>query len=166
MDLDCQFVFLGSGNKWWEDFLFDLASEAPEKFGIKIGYDNRLAHQIEAGSDIYLMPSMYEPCGLTDYIAQLLGNLPIVHQVGGLVKVIDGQTGFSYKEHTPESLAEALDKALQMYKEDKDTILKLQRQAVQQIRDHHTWEKVMQQYLELYSKAIEKACVDPARGGE
>lgn len=118
------------------------------------GFDPLLANRIYAAGDFFLIPSLYEPCGLTDYIAQLLGNLPIVHHVGGLVKVMDGDTGFAYQEHSPAALAAAMERALAVYNGEPETIRKMQKAAVQRITDHHTWEKVMHSYLELYREAV------------
>ena len=103
-------LLFGSGAAELERQL-ELLAESEQGWG-KIcflkGYDPALANQVYAAGDFFLIPSRYEPCGLTDYIAQLLGNLPIVHRVGGLVKVIDGETGFSYTGNSAGALAELL----------------------------------------------------------
>jgi starch synthase len=155
-----QLLVLGDGNPEMESRLSAMAgsTELAGRMCFLKGYDQDLATKVYAAGDFFLIPSLYEPCGLTDYIAQLLGNLPIVHRVGGLVKVIDGETGFVYDEHSPAALAEALGRALVLYRRDPDAIGKMQRQAVHRIREHHTWEKVMLRYLELYQQAMEKAC--------
>lgn len=120
------------------------------------GFDPALAHQVYAAGDFFLIPSRYEPCGLTDYIAQLLGNLPIVHRVGGLVKVIDGETGFSYSGNSPGMLAETMRRAMEVYHNGGDTIERMQMAAVARIDQHHTWQVVMGQYMELYRLAMER----------
>lgn len=117
------------------------------------GFDPLLANSIYAAGDFFLIPSRYEPCGLTDYIAQLLGNLPIVHRVGGLVKVIDGETGFAYADNTPEALTQAMGRALTTYLEDPWALRTMQVAAVERIARLHTWEKVMDDYLLLYRQA-------------
>ncbi|MDH3330240.1 MAG: glycosyltransferase, partial [Desulfobulbaceae bacterium] len=122
------------------------------------GYDQDLALKIYAAGDFFLIPSLFEPCGLTDYIAQLFGNIPIAHYVGGLVKVIDGRTGFTYTEHSSAALTETVRKSLELYQSDPEAIRLIQKQAVQQIREKHTWEKVMQKYLDFYRKAVVMAC--------
>ncbi|MCI5122740.1 MAG: glycosyltransferase, partial [Candidatus Electrothrix sp. AUS4] len=118
------------------------------------GYDPDLALKIYAAGDFFLIPSLYEPCGLTDYIAQLYGNLPIVHQVGGLVKVLDGETGFAYQEHTPDALAETMRQALGIYQDASDQLAGMRRAAVENIRRHHSWQHVMEDYFSLYQKAL------------
>lgn len=159
-DRDFQLLVLGGGDPEME-LRLSVMAESDELTGRMCflrGYDQDLAMKIYAAGDFFLIPSLYEPCGLTDYIAQLLGNLPIVHHVGGLVKVIDGETGFSYEEHSPAALSEALGRALALYRTDPAAVGKMQRQAVHRIREQHTWEKVMVRYLDLYQLAIEKAC--------
>ena len=76
------------------------------------GFSPEMANRVFAAGDFFVVPSRYEPCGLTDFIAQLFGNIPIVHHVGGLVKVIDGVTGLAYEGNTPDDLLEALERAL------------------------------------------------------
>ena len=163
---DFQLLVLGDGNLEMESRLSAMA-ESEELAGrvcFLKGYDQDLAVKIYAAGDFFLIPSLYEPCGLTDYIAQLLGNLPIVHHVGGLVKVIDGQTGFAYVEHSSVALAESLTRALALYREEPNVIRKMQQKAVLQIREKHTWGKVMVRYLDIYQQAIEKACLESSVG--
>jgi len=155
-----QLLVLGDGNPEMESRLsaMALSSEMEGRMCFLKGYDPALAMKIYAAGDFFLIPSRYEPCGLTDYIAQLLGNLPVVHHVGGLVKVLDGQTGFVYRENSPAALAAAVSRALEIYRTKPDTILAMQKQAVGRIWEQHTWEKVMGDYQQLYRQAVEKAC--------
>ena len=96
---------------------------------------------------------MFEPCGLTDFYAQLEGNVPIVHRVGGLVKTLDGKFGYSYLGGVPELLV-ALRRAFAAYRQpERPEIRAIQTQAVQNISDNFTWEKVLPKYLELYRYA-------------
>ncbi len=120
------------------------------------GFDPALANQVYAAGDFFLIPSRYEPCGLTDYIAQLLGNLPIVHRVGGLVKVIDGETGFSYTGNSPAVLAETMQRAMTVYHSGRDAMERMQTAAVARIDQHHTWQVVMGNYMELYRLAMQR----------
>ncbi len=163
-DRDFQLLILGDGNPEMESRLSAMtgSKELAGRMCFLKGYDQDLATKIYAAGDFFLIPSLYEPCGLTDYIAQLLGNLPIVHHVGGLVKVIDGETGFVYSEHSPVALAETLGRALALYRTDPDAITLMQQQAVCRIREQHTWEIVMVRYLDIYQQAIEKACAKPS----
>ncbi|NOQ45059.1 MAG: glycosyltransferase [Desulfobulbaceae bacterium] len=154
---DFQLLILGSGDPVLEKKL-QLLTEMKETAGrlcFLKGYDPDLANKIYAAGDFFLIPSLYEPCGLTDYIAQLFGNLPIVHYVGGLVKVIDEETGFAYTEHTPVALAEAMERALATYRLQPENIPAMQKAAVKRIHEHHTWEKVMNDYFALYEQALE-----------
>lgn len=116
------------------------------------GFNPQMANRVFAAGDFFILPSRYEPCGLTDFIAQLFGNIPIVHRVGGLVKVIDGVTGLVYQENTPDNLLEALERALVLF-ENEGLKRKIQGQAVKEIEQKYTWSKVMRKYLELYQKA-------------
>lgn len=159
----CQFLFLGSGTAEPERQLEVLATTGigQKRICFLRGYDSYLANKVYAAGDFFLIPSRYEPCGLTDYIAQLLGNLPIVHRVGGLVKVIDGQTGFSYAENVSTVLAATMSRALMIYRQDPDRVRTMQRAAVERIMQCHTWEKVKDAYLSLYQQAMQMSC-EPA----
>jgi len=156
----CQFLVLGSGAAEFEKQLELLASSGigQGKICFLRGYDSLLANKVYAAGDFFLIPSRYEPCGLTDYIAQLLGNLPIVHRVGGLVKVLDGQTGFSYNENVSTVLAATMSRALMIYRQDPDRIRAMQRAAVERIIYCHTWGKVKDAYLSLYQQAMQMSC--------
>jgi len=152
---DFQFLLLGSGGHDEERDLAALARKKEHRGRICFlkSFNPQLANRIYAAGDFFLIPSQYEPCGLTDFIAQLFGNLPIVHHVGGLVKVVDGETGFSYREHSPAALSAAIQRAMALYHDDPVRIRVMQRQAVACIHERHTWQKVMNQYLQLYMKA-------------
>lgn len=151
-------LVFGSGAQELERQLEQLAASAEGAGCICYfkGYDPVLANQVYAAGDFFLIPSRYEPCGLTDYIAQLLGNLPIVHRVGGLVKVLDGETGFTYANSTPQALSAAILRSLAVFKDDPARIRTMQHAAVERIRQHHTWEKVMEEYHQLYRQAVQQ----------
>ncbi len=150
----CQALFLGSGGKDEEQQLRALVQMEGlvGRMCFLRGYSSAVANQVYAAGDFFVIPSRYEPCGLTDYIAQLFGNIPVVHHVGGLVKVVDGQTGIAYRGTDVVSLLAALEKAMRLYSQP-DILRGMQLQAVQRIRQRHTWDKVMKKYLELYAKA-------------
>ena len=150
-----QFLVFGSGAPEFEKQLELLATSGAGQGKVCFlrGYDPFLVNKVYAAGDFFLIPSRYEPCGLTDYIAQLLGNLPIVHRVGGLVKVLDGQTGFSYNDNSPVALAAAIMRALTLYRQDPAGIRAMQMAAVERIARYHTWEKVRGDYLHLYQQA-------------
>ena len=109
---------------------------------------------------------LFRSCGLTDYIAQLLGNLPIVHRVGGLVKVLDGETGFSYSGDAPAELTATVLRALAIFQQEPETIVSLQRRAVERIMRCHTWDKVMEAYVNLYQQAMRMCCQERQYRGQ
>lgn len=150
-----QVLFLGSGMREFEADIEWLATSGPFQGRVCFlkGFDPLLANKIYAAGDFFIIPSRYEPCGLTDYIAQLFGNIPIVHRVGGLVKVIHEETGFSYQQNTPAVLADTLLEALRVYQQRPHILRTMQMAAVQRIVHHHTWQKVMIAYMELYKQA-------------
>lgn len=148
-----RFLFLGQGEGELEEKLISLTSELParERFQLLLGYNSEIARLIFAAGDFFLIPSLYEPCGLTDFIAQLMGNLPIVHRVGGLVKVRDGFNGFSYNEHSVIELAETVMRTLKLFYGDPETLAVMRSHAFNHILEHYTWEKVLKEhYLPFY----------------
>jgi len=158
-DTNFQLLVLGSGDPKIEEQLAAMTQLEESKGQVCLlkGYDPALATRIYAAGDFFLIPSLYEPCGLTDYIAQLLGNLPIVHLVGGLVKVEDGKTGFSYSDHSSAALAETMQRALSIFRTRPEQIRTMQQAAVQRIAERHTWKKVMASYFKLYDQALAMA---------
>jgi starch synthase len=108
-------VVLGTGDARYEELLADLARAYPKKFAVKLAYDEALAHRIEAGADIFLMPSHYEPCGLSQIYSLRYGTVPVVRATGGLDDTIDSTTGFKFKEYTAAAMLTALRSALGMY---------------------------------------------------
>lgn len=151
---EVQMLVFGTGASEINDSLIRL-TERQEFLGrvcFLRGFSPEMANKVYAAGDFFIIPSRYEPCGLTDFIAQLFGNIPIVHHVGGLVKVVDGVTGIAYKGNAPDDLLKALERALVMYRNGK-LIRKIQLQAVKAIEQNYTWSKVMRKYLQLYSRA-------------
>jgi starch synthase len=108
-------VALGSGEKRFEDFFQWFASAYPDRVAVQIGYDEGLAHRIEAGSDMFLMPSRYEPCGLNQMYSMHYGTLPIVRATGGLDDTVDGDTGFKFWGDNPQELLDCIRAALPVY---------------------------------------------------
>jgi starch synthase len=155
-DKKFQVLILGSGAKELEQALIRLARKKENEGRICVlrGYDPVLANRIYAAGDFFLVPSRYEPCGLTDYIAQLAGSLPIVHHVGGLVKVEDGVTGFAFTDYSAEALTAAMLRALRIFRETPKRIQDMQAAAVKRIHEKYTWDKVVHGYLDLYVKAM------------
>jgi starch synthase len=155
-DRGFQVLIQGIGAREIEEELTALAEDKKYQGRICImrGYNDGLANRIYVAGDFFLIPSQYEPCGLTDFIAQLAGNIPIVHHVGGLVKVVDGVTGFAYQDHSHEALMAAMLRAMQVFREQPATIRKMQKDAVLTIHKHFTWDKVMKHYMRLYRDAV------------
>jgi starch synthase len=111
-----QLAILGEGERELEAALAGVAARHPGRVGLHVGFDERLAHLIEAGADLFLMPSRYEPCGLNQMYSQRYGTPPVVHATGGLADTVeDGKTGFVFPSFTPESFLEALERALRCY---------------------------------------------------
>jgi starch synthase len=147
-------VVLGSGEPELEAGLQHLAKE--ERFSGRIcylkGFNSELADKVYCAGDYFVIPSRFEPCGLTDFIAQLYGNIPIAHHVGGLVKIVDGVTGLAYGGDEPNDLLDALTRALALETEPTRK-RQMQLQAVETIEKNYTWSKVMHRYMDLYSRA-------------
>ena len=153
---DFSVVVLGSGKPELEDY-FKYLTTLPAWHGrlaYLSGYSASLANLIYAAGDFFVIPSRYEPCGLTDYIAQLMGNLPVVRATGGLVKVRDGFNGFSFSEPDSHALAVTLRRAVDMYVSQPEKIKKMQKDAFENIFRNHTWDVVVKKYLKLYVEAI------------
>ena len=158
MEMDIQIVLLGTGEKWAEHFFSDVASKYPEKFACYMGYKNDLAHQIEAGSDLFLMPSLFEPCGLNQIYSLRYGTLPIVRATGGLDDTIENYNsesksgnGFKFYDATPEALSGTLKWAVDTYYHDKDGFDQLRLNAM---RARFNWEVAAQGYEDLYRHII------------
>jgi starch synthase len=152
--LETQVLVFGTGASEINANLISMTErqEFVGRFCFLQGFSPEMANKVYAAGDFFVIPSRYEPCGLTDFIAQLFGNIPIVHHVGGLVKVIDGVTGIAYEGNTPKDLLQAMERALVIYRNEK-LKRKIQLQAVGEIEQNYTWSKVMRKYLQLYARA-------------
>jgi starch synthase len=151
---DAQFVFLGSGEQRYEQALVELAKSAPNRIGVQLDFTDRLEHRLMAGADIFLMPSLYEPCGLTQMRSQRYGAPPIVRNVGGLRDTVeDGVTGFSFEAYTPAAFAEAAFRALDAYADTTRWHALVRRGMA---RDF-SWERSVATYLDVYRRALVRA---------
>ena len=156
---DVQFVVLGSGDTWHEDF-FNWASAAfPERVSCYIGYNDRLAHLIEAGADMFVMPSRYEPCGLNQMYSLAYGTVPVVRATGGLADTVQDYhatgglgNGFSFYDYQGHALHDALARAINVF-HDRDAWRALQRRGMQQ---DFSWDRSAGHYLALYRRAVAK----------
>jgi starch synthase len=115
MTEDVGLAVLGTGAPAYEQFFRDLAAAHPDRVGARIAYDNRLAHKIEAGADMFLMPSWFEPCGLNQMYSLRYGTVPIVRATGGLDDTIDETTGFKFTTYDAEALLAAIRSALEAF---------------------------------------------------
>jgi starch synthase len=116
---DVYLVGIGSGEPRYEEMFRELSRSHPEKVSIRVGYDNEIAHKIEAGADIFLMPSRYEPCGLNQIYSLRYGTVPVVRATGGLDDTIDDATGFKFQEYSGRALLSAIRAALAAYRDPK-----------------------------------------------
>lgn len=160
-DSPAQWVVLGTGDMRYQEALSALADQHPERLGLHLGFSNQLAHRIEAGSDLFLMPSRYEPCGLNQLYSLRYGTVPIVNPTGGLADtVVDTTaetlaagtaTGFWLPHYSPDGLCEAVARALQMQREEPETWAQL---AIRGMRQDWSWGRSAIQYIELYEQTI------------
>lgn len=150
-NLDAQFVFLGAGEKKYEQALTQLASQRPQHVGVQLDFTDRLEHRLMAGADMFLMPSQYEPCGLTQMRAQRYGAIPIGRRVGGIADTVeDDVTGFLFDEFRAGALDWAMSRALARFS-DRASWEPRMREAM--TRDFG-WERSAERYQEVYRKAI------------
>jgi starch synthase len=159
LGLDVQYILLGTGERKYNELFPELAKSHRNSFSIKIAYDDALAHLIEAGADMFLMPSLYEPCGLNQLYSLRYGTVPIVRAVGGLEDTIvddpqrpSASTGFKFRDYTEEAMLEAIGRARKAY-ENRSSWLTLVKRCMQQ---DFSWEASAKAYCDLYEKAIQK----------
>lgn len=153
MALDATWVVLGSGEPHYEDLWRALASRYADRVSATIGFDERLAHLIEAGADIFLMPSRFEPCGLNQLYSLRYGTVPVVRATGGLddtVQDVDEAsgtgTGFKFREYTPGALVAAVERAIATFR--KPTLWKRIQQAG--MRQEVSWDASAREYVKVY----------------
>ena len=143
---DLSFVLLGSGERKYEQAFLNLAVAHPTKVAVRIGYDDRLSHQIEAAADMFVMPSRYEPCGLNQIYSLRYGTIPIVRATGGLDDTIDEDTGFKFEDYGGEALLSAIQAALAEYRKPEQWTVRMLRAMS---RDF-SWNASAQEYSKLY----------------
>ena len=148
---DAQFIFLGSGEHRYHEALANLAAQFPDRVVAEFAFTDRLEHRLLAGADLLLMPSLYEPCGLTQMRAQRYGTIPIVRAVGGLQdSVQDGVTGFLFQDYSPAALEDQVRRVLERYV-DRDAWRAVIRQAMAQ---QFGWSQPTQAYAAVYRRAL------------
>ncbi len=168
LNQDIQMVFLGTGEPHYEARLKELAAHQPSKVAALIGFDESLAHQIEAGADAFLMPSRFEPCGLNQMYSLRYGTVPIVRNVGGLAdsvinfdsdartvaeaaKSLESATGFVFSDYSIETFASTVERAIQTYSET--AVWK--RLVHNGMSGDWSWKHSAQKYVDVYRRAIE-----------
>ena len=153
MALDVTWTMLGNGEARYEELWRWLAARYPDRVAAHIGFDERLAHHIEAGADAFLMPSRFEPCGLNQMYSLRYGTVPIVRATGGLEDTVDdynpetgGGTGFKFRDYTPSALVQAVGRALELYR-DQPAWKKVQQAGM---RQDHSWDVSAREYVKVY----------------
>jgi len=154
---DATWVVLGTGEPQYQELWTRLASQHPDRIAARIGFDEGLAHLIEAGADLFLMPSRFEPCGLNQMYSLRYGTVPVVHGVGGLLDTVHDfdpgdpeSTGFVFLEYTPAALVAALERALSVFR-DRQRWRALQTAGM---RQDNSWHRSAREYVTIYERAI------------
>lgn len=160
MATDIQFVVLGLGDPHYENLFKEYAKKYPEKFSANIEFNDVLAHKIYAGSDIFLMPSKFEPCGLGQLIAFRYGTVPVVRETGGLADTVkdfkieqEEGNGFSFKEYSERALMKTLIRAISVYKNMPDLWEDI---VMRGMNEDSSWKNVSDKYIKLYKRVIDK----------
>jgi starch synthase len=160
--LEASFVVLGSGEGRYQDFWRQLAAAFPDRIGARIGFDEPLAHLIEGGADIFLMPSRFEPCGLNQMYSLRYGTVPVVRSIGGLADtVVDyrarrrSANGFVFHDYTPGALLQALAAAIAVFR-NKAKWLALQAAGM---KLDLSWDRSAREYVKIYERAMAKGGV-------
>jgi starch synthase len=156
-EMKVRFVIIGTGEKWCEDEIRNLSGKLPNFRG-RIGYDEKIAHLIEAGSDFYMMPSRYEPCGLNQMYSLRYGTIPIARRTGGLADSIENYdqetgtgTGFLFDDLTPRSIYDTTGWAVWAYYNRKDHIKSMRLRGMSQ---DFSWTNSAREYESLYREAL------------
>jgi len=157
-DMAIQIVLIGTGDPGLQDAYNALAARYPGRVGVHIGYDNTLSHLVEAGSDFFLMPSRFEPCGLNQLYSQAYGTLPVARATGGLVDTIEQYaegtgrgTGFLFYEASPNALYYSMGWACSTWYDRPEDYRAMQQNAM---RQDLSWEKSARVYEQVYRWAL------------
>lgn len=150
MELNMSLVVLGSGEAEYEAMFRSLAVAHPDKVGLRQGFDNPLGHRIEAGADMFLMPSRYEPCGLSQIYSLRYGTVPVVRATGGLDDTIEEDTGFKFRDYSGSALIAAIREAIKVYGRKDDWRAMMQRG----MRKDFSWGAAAGEYVALYHRLL------------
>jgi starch synthase len=129
-----------------EDAWRALAAAHPDRFAVRIGYDTGLSHRIEAGADLFLMPSRYEPCGLNQIYSLRYGTPPVVRSTGGLADTVDEETGFPFTAYSADELQAAIQQALEEYENRDPWVARMRRCMAKDF----SWDASARRYQLLY----------------
>jgi starch synthase len=158
MERDLQFALLGSGDLRYADFFRAAAKRYPDRVAARIGFDELMAHRIEAGADLFLMPSLYEPCGLNQMYSLKYGTIPIVRAIGGLRDTVqdydrerESGTGFVFEPYDAQAMLQAIDRGLSTYR-DRNEWAELQRRAMAM---DYSWNRSAAAYSNLYQQLLQ-----------
>ncbi len=155
MEMDIQIAFLGIGEEKYHQMLLTWAKQYPQQVAGQLIFDEEFSHQVYAGSDFFLMPSVYEPCGLSQMISMRYGTLPVVFRVGGLADTVipsdQGGNGFVFMEYTAAALNQGVKEAVGIYK---DPVV-LRKMIAQAFKANFSWESSARQYVGLYHQCLE-----------
>ena len=157
LHLDANYVFLGTGEKWAEGFFSDVSSRY-SSFRVYVGFSNELAHKIEAGADMFLMPSIFEPCGLNQIYSLRYGTPPIVRATGGLDDTVENYdpfskkgTGFKFWEASRDALYNTVKWAVDVFYNDKEGFKNIVNEGM---RKRFSWERAAKEYLKVYERVL------------
>ena len=147
-----QFIFLGNGEPRYEEALRNLAEAHPDRIAVQTDFSEGREHRVIAGADALMMPSLYEPCGLTQMRAQHYGTIPLARRVGGLADTIeDGTTGLLFDDYSPDRLDWTISRAVTRYR-NPDAWRDMMEHAMAQ---DFSWGRVVDRYFEVYDRAFE-----------
>ncbi|MDR3626818.1 MAG: glycogen synthase GlgA [Ignavibacteriaceae bacterium] len=166
MKLNAQWIILGSGEDRYEEMFRNLQQSYPDKVALYIGFNNELSHLVEAGTDMFLMPSLYEPCGLNQIYSLKYGTVPVVRKIGGLADTVhdwfeckqnssETGTGFTFFNYNSGALLETVKKAIAAYA-DRTTWKTIQSNGM---KENFSWKASAAKYLELYNDASKKKTI-------
>jgi starch synthase len=161
LNLKIQLIVLGSGEDEYENMLQEASNKYPDKLAVYFGYNDELAHQIEAGADIFLMPSHYEPCGLNQIYSLKYGTVPVVRKTGGLADTVqdwneyngygqDTGNGFSFYEYSGKALLQSVQRAINDF-HNKPVWRKIQ---INGMTKDYSWKHSAEEYVKLYEKIL------------
>lgn len=159
ISMDIQFVILGTGDPKYHKLFEKLSKKFKNKLAVNLRFDNKLAHLIEAGSDIFLMPSKYEPCGLNQLYSLKYGTIPVVRETGGLADTIHDYdpksgagTGFTFQKYDAREMLNTIIRSVKLFP-DKKSWKKIQ---IEGMKQDYSWPQSAKKYIELYEKALMK----------